>query len=345
MLGERKQKIARMVLPALLLLAVGLSVALGEMGAPSLAIMWQTLCSKMGGGGEVPSMGVVFWELRLPRALLGLLVGANIAVSGALMQSFFRNPLAEPYVAGVSSGAAAGAVVVLTTGVASMLPAGVAVSVAAFGGASLAAWLVFRLATARGHTSTLMLLLGGIAIGGLLQAVTSGLLLRSDPNDMRSVIFWLMGSLAYRGWEHVVVVAAGAFIGLTVSLCAARPLDLLAAGGDSATYLGLPVQLLRRVVMATACFLAATSVAACGIISFVGLMAPHIVRMLFGARHSVLIPQSALLGALLLTVADLAARRLMPGQELPIGIITGVLGTAFLFTLLLGRRRRFDTTD
>ncbi len=322
-----------------------MSVAYGEMGAPSISVMWQTLRSKLGGGGDIPSLGIVFWELRLPRALLGVLVGANIAVSGALMQSFFRNPLAEPYVAGVSSGAAAGAVLVLTTGIASMLPASLALSLAAFGGATLAAWLVFRLATAQGHTSTLVLLLGGIAIGGLLQAVTAGLLLRSDPHDMRGVIFWLMGSLAYRGWEHVVVVAVGSLLGLTISLCAARPLDLLAAGGDSATYLGLPVQMLKRVVMATACFLAATSVAACGIISFVGLMAPHLVRMLFGARHSVLIPYSALLGALLLTTADLATRRLLPGQELPIGIITGVLGAAFLFALLLGRRRRLDTTD
>lgn len=345
MLGERAQLFARWILPALLVLSACLSLGMGEMGTPSWSDMWQTIRVKLGKGGEVPSLGVVFWELRLPRVLLGILVGANIAVSGALMQSFFRNPLAEPYVAGVSSGAACGAVIVLTTGLASALPTGLALSLAAFAGAVLAAWIVFRLATAHGHTSTLVLLLGGIAIGGLLQAVTAGLLLRSDPHDMRGVIFWLMGSLAYRGWEHVLVVTIGAGLGLAISLSAARPLDLLAAGGDSAAYLGLPVQMLKRLVMATACFLAATSVAACGIISFVGLMAPHIVRMLFGARHSVLLPQSALLGALLLTSADLTARRLMPGQELPIGIITGVLGAAFLFALLIGKRRRFDSTD
>lgn len=333
----------KFTLPILLLIAAYVSLAIGEMGSLSIGKIFHLFGEKLGlvQATTDDPLALIFWELRLPRTLLGILVGANVAVAGALMQSFFRNPLADPYVAGVSSGAACGAVIVLTTGVASALPLGLALSGAAFAGGILVAWIVFRLSTAQGRTSTLVLLLGGIALGGLLQAVTTGLILRADPYDLQGVIFWLMGSLAYRGWEHVLIVAVGAGIGLCISVLGARTLDLLAAGEESAAYLGLPVQRIKKLVMAVACFLAATSVAACGVISFIGLMAPHLTRMLFGAQHTTMLPQSALLGAFLLTVADLISRSLLPGQELPIGIVTGVLGAAFLVFLLLIKRQRF----
>ena len=337
-------------LPALLLLlALYASLRTGEMGTPSIQDILALLSNKLGfsATGAPTPIQTIFWELRLPRALLGLFVGANIAVAGALMQGYFRNALAEPYVAGVSAGAACGAVIVLTTSLASALslPQAIALPLAAFLGAILSTWAVYHLSTRQGRTSTKKLLLGGIAIGGILQAVTIGLLLQSEPHNMQNVLSWLMGSLAYRGWEHVPAVSIGGMAGLAIALLLARPLDLLAAEGENASALGVPVQTIRRILLATACFLAATSVASCGIIAFVGLMAPHITRMLFGARHIRLLPQTAILGALLLTSADILARKILPSQELPIGIITGVLGAVFLIFLLCRNTPGWENAD
>jgi iron complex transport system permease protein len=321
-----------------LCLAVILSLRTGEMGIPPAKEIFALLAWKLGlADPALPSpLQTIFWELRLPRALLGIFVGANIAVAGALMQGYFRNPLAEPYVTGVSAGAACGAVLILTTGLSSLLalPQAFALPIAAFLGAILSTYAIFRISTWHGKTSTRKLLLGGIAIGGILQAVTIGLLLQADPHNMQNVISWLMGSLAYRSWEHVPAVMAGGLAGLVIALILSRPLDLLATEGENALTLGVPVQTVRRSLLATASFLAATSVASCGIIAFVGLMAPHITRMLFGSRHSILLPQTAILGALLLTMADILARILLPSQEMPVGIITGVIGAIFLLFLL-----------
>jgi len=308
------------------------------MGIPTAGEIFSAIGIKLGGleRSDLSPLQTIFWELRLPRTLLGVLVGANIAVAGALMQGYFRNPLAEPYIAGVSAGAACSAVFVLTTSLPTLLsiPISLALPIFAFIGAVLSTWIVYKLSTRGGHTSTQKLLLGGIAIGGILQAITIGLLLRSEPHNMQNVLSWLMGSLAYRGWEHIPAVAIGGLVGITISLVLSRPLDLLATRGDDALTLGLPVQVCRRIILATSCFLAATSVASCGIIAFVGLMAPHIVRMIYGARHINLIPQTAILGALLLTLSDILARTLLPSQELPIGIITGVIGAIFLLFLI-----------
>jgi iron complex transport system permease protein len=300
------------------------SVAHGEMGwlAP-----WKLVTDAAGDGR-------VLRELRLPRTLLGLFAGASLGVSGALMQGFFRNPVAEPYVIGVSSGAAFGAVAVLAAG----MP-GWVVSLAAFAGAGIAAALVCRLATRDGVTSPLVLLLGGMAIAGFLQALTMGLLLRVDPFGMRSVVLWLMGSLAYRGWEHVAIAAVGWIPGMGVAMAASRVLDLLSAGEDSAASLGVPVETVKRLVIGVSCLMAGTAVASCGIIAYAGLMAPHLARLLVGGRHGMVLPGSALFGALLLTASDLLARHLLPGQELPVGVITGVIGALFLVGFLLMRGR------
>jgi iron complex transport system permease protein len=306
-----------------LLMAGMLAVAHGEMG-------WLTPWDWMGGGGGDARL---LLELRLPRALLGMLAGASLGVAGALMQGFFRNPVADPYVTGVSSGAAFGAVAVLVAGWPEWM-----VSLAAFAGAAMVAVLVSRLATRDGVTSPLVLLLGGMAMAGFLQAVTMGLLLRADPFGLRSVLIWLMGSLAYRGWDQVVMAAAGLLPGMVVALAASRVLDLLAAGEESAASLGVPVEAVKRLVIGVACLLAATAVASCGIIAYAGLMAPHLARMLTGARHAVALPGAGLTGALLLTVSDLLSRHLIPGQELPVGVITGVIGALFLAGLLLKRK-------
>ena len=338
-LAQRTPSRILTLLPLILLaMASFVSIQTGEMGSLAWSDMVSTFAQKLSGSSEtaLSPLQIIFWELRLPRTLLGILVGANIAVSGALMQGYFRNPLAEPYVAGVSAGAACGAVLVLTTGISSILilPANFVLPTFAFFGAVLSTWIVYKLSTRHGQTSTTLLLLGGIAIGGILQAITIGLLLQSEPHNIQNILSWLMGSLAYRGWEHIPAVAIGGAVGLTISLLLSRPLDLLATEGENAVTLGLPVHRVRRLILAISCFLAATSVASCGIIAFVGLMAPHIIRMIYGAKHSRLIPQTAILGAILLTTSDILARTILPSQELPIGIITGVIGALFLLFLI-----------
>lgn len=185
----------------------------------------------------------------------------------------------------------------------------------------------------------MVLLLGGMAIAGFLQALTMGLLLRVDPFGMRSVVLWLMGSLAYRGWEHVAMAAAGWIPGMAVAMAASRVLDLLSAGEDSAASLGVPVETVKRLVIGVSCLMAGTAVASCGILAYAGLMAPHLARLLVGGRHGMVLPGSALFGALLLTASDLLARHLLPGQELPVGVITGVIGALFLVGFLLMRGR------
>jgi iron complex transport system permease protein len=315
--------------------AIWLSISTGEMGWLSPGELLGCLGARFGGSASgLEGKLVVFWELRLPRTILGVLAGASLGGAGALMQSFFRNPVAEPYVTGVSSGAAFAAVGVLMMG-GSMGQ----VSVAAFLGASLAAWLVYRLATRQGTSSPLLLLLGGMAVAGFLQALTLAMLLRVDAYGMRAVMNWLMGSLAYRSWEHVGIAAAGLIPGLALAWGAARILDLLSTGDDAAASLGVPVDLARRIVLVSACLLAGTAVAACGIIAYAGLMAPHLARLLVGARHRVVLPLSALTGAALLTWADVLARQLAPGQELPVGVITGVIGAAFLLVMVLRQGR------
>jgi len=316
-----------LLVSAALLLAFCVALGSGEMG-------WLTPWAMV---SDPDGLGLVFWELRLPRALLGVIAGASLGVAGALMQGFFRNPVAEPYVTGVSAGAAFGAVIVLTLGLGQVW-----VSLAAFAGAGLTASLVYRLATRNGVTSPLVLLLGGMALAGFLQALTMALLLRVDPFGLRSVMVWLMGSLAYRGWDHVGIAAAGLIPGLSIAVASSRLLDLLSAGDEPAAFLGVPVQALKRLIIAVACLLAGTAVASCGIIAYAGLMAPHLARMLVGARHGLVLPGSAIMGALLLTTSDLLARHLIPGQELPVGVITGVIGAVFLVGLLL-TRRRFDS--
>jgi iron complex transport system permease protein len=318
-----------------LLGAIWLSISIGEMGWLGPGDLLRCLGMRFGGSAAgLEEKLVVLWELRLPRTLLGVLAGASLGVSGALMQSFFRNPVAEPYVTGVSSGAAFAAVGVLMLG-GSMGQ----VSLAAFLGASLSAWLVYRLATRQGTSSPLLLILGGMAVAGFLQALTLAMLLRVDAYGMRAVMNWLMGSLAYRGWDHVIIAAAGLIPGLALAWGAARVLDLLSTGDDAAASLGVPVDLTRRVILVAACLLAGTAVAACGIIAYAGLMSPHLARMLVGARHRVVLPLSALTGAALLTWADVLARQLAPGQELPVGVITGVIGAAFLLVMVLRQGR------
>jgi iron complex transport system permease protein len=279
---------------------------------------------------ELERAHLVLWELRLPRVLLAAAAGVNLALGGLLLQAIFRNPLAEPYLLGLSSGGALGAVLALAAGAS-------VVTWPALAGALLVAGVVLLLCQRRVAADLPSLLLVGVALGALAQAFTTAVILRFDPGALRSILFWLMGSFAGRGWNEVWMLLPAAMIGLLLVLLLHRALDLIALGGESAHHLGVRVRLLQTGGIALAAVLAALTVAACGTIGFVGLMAPHMARRLAGAPHAASVPATALIGAMLTVGADLAARTMLAGTELPVGVITGAFGCVFFLALLTRR--------
>ncbi|HIG28746.1 MAG TPA: iron ABC transporter permease [Verrucomicrobiales bacterium] len=317
-----------------------LSVSFGDLGWITPSEMLNILTIKISGNSpedRTSSLHQVFWTVRLPRVFLAVIVGANLAVAGVLMQALFQNPLADPYVTGISSGAAFGAVTAMTLGFSQLIGMN-GIAVCAFMGAGATTIVVYRISNHGGRRNAAYLLLTGIAVGGLMQALTAFLLLRNDPYNMRNILVWLMGSLAYRSWTYVWVLLPYSLLGLSSAFFLHRTLNLLSTGEESAHYLGLSLFRSRRILLLIATLLTAGSVAATGIIAFVGLIVPHILRILLGPDHRGLIPASMLLGPILLIWADMASRILVPGREIPIGIVTGVLGCLFFLGILKARK-------
>jgi iron complex transport system permease protein len=284
------------------------------------------------GSGETR---LIVTELRLPRALLGLLVGGGLALAGATFQALLRNPLAEPYILGISGGAAAGAVSVLALGVGA--GAAWALPLASFGGALLAIVLVFRVAVAADRALDVrVLLLAGVVVGAFFTAVLSLVLSISEATAVRSAVLWMMGSLAGADWRSVAVVAGYTLPAALVLVGLSRSLNLMAVGEETASYLGTDVERVKRVGFLVASLITAAGVAAAGVIGFVGLVVPHALRLVVGSDHRVLLPFSFLAGAAFLTLADLAARVVLAPTEIPIGVITALVGVP-LFLVLLRR--------
>ena len=296
----------------------------------------QSLAALFGGGGASEAMVLVMREIRLPRALLGLLVGGALGLSGAAMQGFLRNPLAEPGLIGVSGAAALGAVLALQTGAA--LAFALALPLAALAGAACAVGLILLLAGPRG--STLTLILAGIAVSALAGALTA-LVLNLSPNPYAAteMMFWLMGSLADRSMQHVWLAAPPILLGCAALLRLGRGLDALTLGEDAAAAMGIrPTRLRITLILGTAAAVgAATAVA--GAIGFVGLVVPHLLRRAVGARPSALLPASALGGAAMVLAADIAVRLIAPARDLQLGVLTSLVG-APLFLHLIWRSRR-----
>lgn len=315
-----------LVLVAALLLSV-------RVGAVSLALgeVWDALR----GVGD-PTTVTIVQRLRLPRAVQAALVGAALAASGATFQALLRNPLAEPYILGVSGGAAVGAVAAVVLGWATT--AVLAVPLAAFVGALLAIALVMRIAHSVGRAlDTRVLLLAGVVVGAFFNACILLLLTFADVESFRSAIFWMMGSLSGASWGASGVFALYLLPGLLVLLALARPLNLLAIGEETAAYLGTSVERTKRLAYGTASLLTAAAVASSGVIGFVGLIVPHVVRIAWGGDYRFLIPASALLGAAFLVLADTLARIAAAPTELPVGVVTAFVGVPF-FVWLLRRR-------
>lgn len=285
-----------------------------------------------------PIVESTLWVVRFPRIVMGLAVGAALAVAGAVMQAVFGNPLAEPGVVGVSSGAALGASAAIALG-ASVL-GGPGVALFAFIGGLLATLLVYAVARAGGRTEVVTLLLTGIAVNAIAQAGIAFVLFAADTASREQIVFWQLGSLGGSRWDQVALVAAVAAVGIAISLVLARRYDLLALGERNARHLGVDVERLRLVSIVLVALLTGAAVAFVGIIAFVGLVVPHLVRMIIGPAHRGLILASAVGGGALLVVADLLTRTLVAGAELPIGMLTSLVGGPFFFWLLYRQRRR-----
>jgi iron complex transport system permease protein len=286
------------------------------------------------GRGDPAAVAIVR-DLRLPRSVQAALVGAALAASGAAFQALLRNPLAEPYILGVSGGAAVGAVCAIVLGLAAHVWA---VPLAAFLGALVAIALVLRISVSIGSTlDTRVLLLGGVVIGAFFNACILLALTFADTESFRSAIFWMMGSFSGATWRGSGVLALYLVPALLVLLALARPLNLLAIGEETAAYLGVSVERVKYLAYATASLLTAAAVAVAGVIGFVGLVVPHVVRFIWGSDYRFLIPASALLGAAFLVLADAVARTAAAPTELPMGAVTALVGVPFFLWLL--RRR------
>lgn len=275
--------------------------------------------------------------VRFPRIVLTVLVGAALAVAGALMQAVFGNPLAEPGVVGVSSGAALGASVAIVFGISF---GGNGVAFMAFCGGLVATFLVYVVARAGGRTEVVTLLLTGIAVNAVAQAGLAMVLFLADTSSREQIVFWQLGSLAGSLWSEVVIVFPIFIMGILVSFLIAPRLDLLSLGERNARHLGVDVEGLRIVSIILVALLTGIAVAFAGIIAFVGLVVPHIIRMLLGPAHRGLLLSSAVGGGVLLGLADFFTRILVSGADLPIGMLTALIGGPFFFALLYRQRRR-----
>ncbi|MGH8606823.1 MAG: FecCD family ABC transporter permease [Gammaproteobacteria bacterium] len=284
----------------------------------------------------------IIWHIRLPRVLTGALVGAALALSGALLQGLFRNPMASPGIIGVSTGGALGATSAIALGLSSLSLW--AVPLMAFNGALLSGFLVYALATRHGRTPLATLLLCGLAMNSITGALTS-LVLSFSVREWeigRQVLFWLMGDLSNRTWEHVAMIAPFLAVCAAVSAFFPRELNLMMTGEESAMSLGVDTVRTKRLLLTVAAAAAGAAVAVAGVIGFVGLLVPHIVRLLLGPDHRQLLPVSLLAGAVFLMGMDVLARILLRSQEIRLGILTSGLGGPFFLYLILRHRRRAE---
>ncbi|WP_411392455.1 FecCD family ABC transporter permease [Pseudomonas sp. MPB23] len=323
---------------ALLLIALLAGVAIGETAiAPKVVL--QVLANKLWHAGYVldPIDEGVVWNYRLTRALVAAACGAGLATCGVVLQSLLRNPLADPYLLGISAGASTGAVLVVLMGVGGGL---VSLSAGAFVGAMAAFALVILLARASGASSgTGQIILAGIAGSQLFNALTAFLITQSASSEQaRGILFWLLGNLSGVRWPSVWLAVPVAVVGLAVCLWHRRALDAFTFGSDSAASLGIPVRRVQVVLVACAALVTAVMVSIVGAIGFVGLVIPHAARLLLGTGHSRLLPASALGGALFLIAADVLSRTLVKGQVIPVGVVTALVGAPVFALILIGRR-------
>ncbi|MFD5619003.1 FecCD family ABC transporter permease [Streptomyces yangpuensis] len=288
----------------------------------------------LSGNRPTGAFASIVWDVRMPRILLGAVVGAGLAVAGTVLQALVRNQLADPFLLGASSGASAGAVLVIVFGSAAA-GFGVGVPLAAFVGSLVALVAVYAMARRGGTLTTGRLILAGVAVQYILSAVTSlVIVLAAHPDQIRSVLFWTLGGLGGARWDELALPTAALLVGGALLLALARPLDLLLAGEEGAHTLGLDTGRFRAAVFVLTSLVIGVLVACSGAIGFVGLMVPHAARMVVGAGHRALLPVAALGGAVFLLLADLIARTAAAPEEIPVGVVTALVGGPFFLWML-----------
>jgi iron complex transport system permease protein len=334
-----------LALPAVAALVAAVAFGPARIALPDVA---RALLRPLAHGWDAPGVAswqeTVVWNIRLPRALLGFAVGGALALSGAALQGLFRNPLADPSILGVSAGASLGAVLTIFVGLAAravwLLPAG------AFAGAALTAFVVLAIAAqrGRGRIFTTTMLLVGVAVSALNVAFTTFILSVSLTSyDVgQQVMHWILGGLDGRTWDHLLLAAPAILIGAVVIVVHARELDALLLGEVTAQSIGVDVPRIRLVLVLSTSLLIGAAIAAAGPIGFVGLLVPHILRLVVGSTHRTLLPASFLGGGLFVVLADLAARTLLVPIEIPVGVVTAAVGAPFFLALLVRRGREIS---
>lgn len=338
---SRSQYYASIMLFLGLLLSCALALCVGP-ASLSLAEVSQSLLQWLQSSSF---SNVILWHIRIPRLLLGLMVGAGLAVCGAALQGLFRNPLADPGLIGVSSGASLGAAFSIVLGARlfdwPLLQLWLT-PLFAFVCGALVTLLVYRLASAQGKTQVATLLLAGVAIQAITGAGVGLLTYMADDHQLRDLTFWSMGSLGGAQWPTVGVTAVIVLPALWMLCRQARGLNAMLLGEAEAGHIGINVERLKLKIILFSALLVGAAVSAAGMIGFVGLVVPHLIRLLFGAEHKFLIITSAVLGGVLLVLADVAARTMVSPAELPIGILTALIGGPFFIYLLLQQRQRIS---
>lgn len=346
-LGRGRQGACLLVLGVVLLITFFYAASLGAVSFSKKEIF--CIVVEKITGHAFPAMEIstakrdIFLQIRLPRVFLAALVGASLAVAGATFQGLFRNPLADPYIIGVSSGAALGASLAVVSGLSWGWAGLGAVPLLAYAGGLATIILVYRVSRQGDAVPILMLLLAGIAVSAFLTALVS-LFIYFSGERLHQIVFWMMGGLSGAKWNYLRIMIPYVLVGFGVIYFFARELNALLLGEETAAYLGIEVEKLKKVFLAAASLLVAAAVSTSGIIGFVGLVVPHMVRLVAGPDHRFLLPVSALCGAILLIGADTLARTVLAPAELPVGIITALLGAPFFLYLLRKRRkiRYFD---
>ncbi|WP_321491833.1 iron ABC transporter permease [uncultured Desulfobacter sp.] len=329
------------VLTALLILSATLAIALGPVFIRPESV-WQIVVSKILGldhGQFSRPQEMIVWNIRVPRVLCASFAGMGLSLVGAVIQAIVRNPLASPYTLGVSSGASVGAVAIIALGTVFGLP-GHFISLGAFAGALSTFFLVFMMASYKGRFQTDRLILSGIAISYFFSALCSLLTLGAEDRAAHQILFWLLGGLSGTNWHDVCLLFGVITVGGIVLLAQHRSLNLLLMGEETATTLGLNVNDFRKLMFFITSLITGAIVSICGVIGFVGLVMPHVSRLLTGADHKKVLPLSLFLGAIFLIWVDVAARLVLAPSEIPIGVITSICGVPF-FLWLIRHKKNF----
>ena len=328
------------VLGLMLLLTCGTIIGCLQFGAHGLTVaqVWSAVTFSTSGSEDV--IRVIVWDVRFPRILMGLFVGASLSMTGAALQALVRNPLADPYVLGISSGAALGATLGLALGLSSIM-GGIGLPLCAFIGGGLTIILVYGIAASQGQLPMHQLLLAGVIVNAVCSALMMFATSILNPTALYRVVLWLMGTLSAPSTSALIAIGLCMLSAMVLLVRQSQALNLLAVGEDAARSLGVESERVQRTVFLVSALLTGVVVSVSGMIGFVGMVVPHLVRILWGADHRLLLPVSAMAGGMLLMVADTVGRTVVAPAEIPVGVITALIGGPFFIYLLVTRKYRF----